>query len=198
MIYESAPWKRDLLVDAQILKRWAKKPHWQRAHYIFEKKVFFAAYAIRKLIHAGKIGPDFPFWGRKVKKYENRNRSKIDMFNRDRLEQHYDFENFKAETLSLEHLCNQIVHSYIFSFCHSEDGSRLQGIWFVSDKDKNELLYYIELNEFLEMMIKVGTSDVWSSIYTRIGNNPEKTVSKKKDKYSLGFEIKSKYGFNPS
>ncbi|KRE15072.1 hypothetical protein ASE63_17700 [Bosea sp. Root381] len=50
MIHESAPWKAHLVRDARLIERWAAKPkHSERRSFLIERKVFLAAYAMRKL-----------------------------------------------------------------------------------------------------------------------------------------------------
>ena len=56
MIWESAPWKNGLLKDASLLERWAGKTlRANQRDLIFEKKVFLAAYAIRKIFETEKV-----------------------------------------------------------------------------------------------------------------------------------------------
>ncbi len=56
MIYESYPWKRDLLRDADIIERWAaKKTDSEYRSMLLEKKVFLSAFVIRKLIEDYKV-----------------------------------------------------------------------------------------------------------------------------------------------
>ena len=58
MIWESYPWKNQLIADAAIIKRWASKTqHTQRRSMLIERKVFLAAYIIRKLDDDYKLHP---------------------------------------------------------------------------------------------------------------------------------------------
>ena len=59
MIHESAPWKAHLARDADLIQRWAAKPgHSARRSFLIERKVFLAAYAMRKLDDAAKLSTD--------------------------------------------------------------------------------------------------------------------------------------------
>lgn len=50
MIHESGPWKTNLIRDTALTERWAAKPHhYDRRSFLIERKVFLAAYAMRKL-----------------------------------------------------------------------------------------------------------------------------------------------------
>ena len=60
MIRESAPWKAELLRDADLIERWAKKTvASERRSALLERKVFVSAYAIRRLNEAVKISSRF-------------------------------------------------------------------------------------------------------------------------------------------
>jgi hypothetical protein len=60
MIWESGPWKDALLADADLLDRWANKPKaTERRSLLIERKIFLAAYSIRKLLEALKLSSNF-------------------------------------------------------------------------------------------------------------------------------------------
>jgi hypothetical protein len=60
MIWESGPWKDVLLADAGLLERWAVKTKvTSRRSLLIERKVFLAAYTIRKHWEAQKLSTSF-------------------------------------------------------------------------------------------------------------------------------------------
>ena len=60
MIRESGPWKAELLRDADLIERWAKKTvESERRSTLLERKVFVSAYAIRRLNEAVRISSRF-------------------------------------------------------------------------------------------------------------------------------------------
>lgn len=60
VIWESGPWKEALLKDADLLDRWAsRRDRAVQRDVIFEKKIFLAAYSMRRLIEAEKLCSSF-------------------------------------------------------------------------------------------------------------------------------------------
>ncbi|MCJ8518522.1 hypothetical protein ABID21_001154 [Pseudorhizobium tarimense] len=59
MIADSAPWKDELLKDADLIERWAAKARpSERGSILIERKVFVSAFAMRKLIECEKVSSD--------------------------------------------------------------------------------------------------------------------------------------------
>jgi hypothetical protein len=59
MIHDSYPWKAELSRDAAVIERWASKPRFsERRSFLIERKVFLAAYAMRKLDDATMVSSD--------------------------------------------------------------------------------------------------------------------------------------------
>jgi hypothetical protein len=71
------------------------------------------------------------------------------------LEEIYDLERKIQMTENLRFICNQIIHSFIFNICVSEDGS-FEGIFFSSDREKNSRLFFITTVSLVEIFETVG------------------------------------------
>jgi len=55
MIHESRPWRALLAKDAEIIDRWTAKQKWTgHRSVLLERKIFQAAYSMRKLAEAKK------------------------------------------------------------------------------------------------------------------------------------------------
>jgi hypothetical protein len=155
MIWESAPWKDGLLKDASLLERWASKTSKPtQRHLIFEKKVFLAAYAVRKLFEADKVCavlherpvPCFSY---------PRTDSDLTELNWDRLEEHFNWDAGAPTHLSATALMNQIIHSFIFML-RVDESDHVDGFLVVSRQGKRRLLFSVGLQDFLELMREVG------------------------------------------
>jgi len=155
MIWESAPWKDGLLKDANLLERWASKTSKPaQRHLIFEKKVFLAAYAVRKLFEADKVCtvlherpvPCFSY---------PRTDSDLTHLNWDRLEEHFNWDAGASACLSATALVNQIIHSLVFML-RVDEGDHVDGFLVTSRQGKLRLLFSVGLQDFLELMREVG------------------------------------------
>ncbi len=178
MIYESWPWKRELLRDADILERWcAQKPHSDRRDFLVERKVFLAAYAVRKLIESYKLTD-------KIKTYHldatyfDANGKESSPLNWHRINEFFNMENPRSRSLSLRAVSNQIIHSYVFLFAVDEDDENLQdsndfpitGFYVASDWEKQKRLYQIQTSAFIILMREVGNDSVTNARWWREGD----------------------------
>lgn len=169
MIDESYPWRCALIKDAEILNRWSKKIASERAAILFEKKIIISAFVIRKLIHSYKVCDHLTNGNIiSIEKFNRKNITKeINFLNNHKVEQFYDFDKAYKNNISLEQFVNQIIHSYIFRFRHSDQG-HFDSFLITSDKKKDDCIYKIELSHFIYLLKAVGHSGVcvmrWKNI----------------------------------
>lgn len=157
MIHDSNPWKKELLQTAAWLQRLRLTERTREETYIkLEKAVFFAAYAIRKLVEARKLSDavvsheiDLEFFPAK---------RQVTMLNWDHFDRNYDFESPGAEVRGLVYVCNQLIHSFAFAPEVAEDG-RLTAVLVASDKQKSTKLYRIARSQLLDLLRRVGRDD---------------------------------------
>jgi len=155
MIWESSYWKEDILRQADALKKKTKQIRWtDRSYAQLEKTVMLGFYSIRKLLEAKKLTVGviktklpvifFPSLGEAVT-----------LLNWHRFERFYNFDTPNEQTRSLQWFCNIFVHSYIFSPAFIERGS-LDGIFFNSDHIRNEALFYVHIQDVINLFETVG------------------------------------------
>ena len=160
MIYESYPWKRELMRDADIIVRWsAKKTSSDHREFILEKKIFLAAFAIRKLIHSYKTTDKIKPYNVPCEEYKNLNNTKIDFTNNHKVHQYFDLESGNKCHLTLYNITNLIIHSVIFFFLYDEDGS-VSGFYVSSDRLSDKKLYLINIRDYVEAMRMVSNDYV--------------------------------------
>ena len=154
MIWESLYWRRDLLRDAGLVVRWAKKPPSERQSVLLEKKIMLAAYSMRKIFEAKKLSTrlnEEALECESVPRTENRmtrtNWHKIDFL--------FDLERRTQRRVRVLDLLNQIVHSYIFLFV-IKDNNKICGFYIASDRLKARELLYVPLVHFVRLMRRVG------------------------------------------
>lgn len=168
VIFESGPWRRDLIRDAATLERWLAKKVSESRSIIIEKKVFLAAYAMRRLLQSDKLSSStetknirvdrFP----SVKPLEKRDRWK--------LHEHYDFEAGSPAQITVPRLLNLIIHSFVFQEWY-DDITCQTSVVFTSDTQRNKFLWLIPASAFVELMRFVAQDDP-SSYFCRF--DPER------------------------
>lgn len=146
--------------DADIVVRWsAKKTSSDYRESILEKKIFLAAFAIRKLIHSYKITDEIEQYSVPCEEYKNLNNTKIDFMNNHKVDQYFDLKSANKCHLKLYDITNLIIHSMIFSFFSDEDGS-VSGFYVSSDRLSDKKLYFINIKDYVEAMRVVSNDYV--------------------------------------
>lgn len=156
MIWESAPWKNDLLRDADIIERWAKKPTSTKGQILLEKKIFVAAYAMRKLGEGGKLSDSLKTTALKVQSFP-RTDSTLTPLNYHRFEKHFDLAAARPESMRVRVLLNEIIHSRIFVFSVDETETTI-GFLVCSGRNMNDRLLSVPLPDFISFMRRVGNN----------------------------------------
>jgi hypothetical protein len=154
VIYESWPWKQQLLKDADILERWATKPESDRRGYLLESKVFNSAYAMRKLAHSYKLSSSFDDRSVNCTRYP----SVKPMTWQDRWQywEHFDLESPKPINISALTLIDTIIHSYIFWEFVNEDPQLTTKFIVTSDWKRNKYLIEFGLEAYVGLMREAG------------------------------------------
>lgn len=166
MIYESFPWKEELLKISHSLEVRLNQKRWIiRTSFLFEKEIFTSFYIIRKLIEAEKVSTKnkhinipcylIPSTGKTVTR-----------FNKHRATELYDFTKYKKSKINILDLCHQVIHSYIFDPTFDED-LLLVGFWVSSEKSRNNSLYSFVLDDVIKVFKIFGNDypNSMSSIY---------------------------------
>lgn len=155
MIYESFPWKEELLKIKKSLEHREVQKRWNnRSYFLFEKEIFISFYIIRKLIEADK----FSTKNREMKipcHMFPTSEKKVTKFNKHRIEVLYDFSKYKMDEIRLIDLCHQIIHSYIFDPVFAEN-KKVIGFWVTSDRRRNRSLYCIFIDDVIKLFNILG------------------------------------------
>jgi hypothetical protein len=139
VIDDAAPWKKELLDVADRLEEKTKQTRWtDRTGYLIERDFAVSAYALRKLLlstHGGRR--QFP-----VRRC-------------DQLGDSYDYENGRRRALSVEELCHEIVHSFVFEFCCGETADLFDGVYVSSDR-QNSYVYLVLASDYIALCADIG------------------------------------------
>jgi hypothetical protein len=157
MIWESSPWKDQLILDAEIIQRWASKTRMSaRRSTLLERKIFVSAYAIRKLYESYKLSTAFHDRSLACCTYPAK-ASSITPLSNHRVEKLYDLYRPNTETVFARHLMDIIIHSLVFlEVLRDEDDQAVEAFLVTSDRKRN-CLWEIKTGQFVKLMRNVGS-----------------------------------------
>lgn len=156
MIHESRYWKTPLLRAATWLERLrVEEETSERSLVRVEREVFVGFYAIRKLISTFKISKSTKQLKFDIQWSPSIRGKSIDYFNKHEIDELFDLDTVTFEQRDLEFLCNQVVHSYIFVICLSEDGS-VKGFFLASDTMRYQKVFFVQLMQVIQAFRTVG------------------------------------------
>ncbi len=165
MVYESYPWKQDLLRRKRLFLKYNTVEQFEKnedaAYTALEKAVFYSAFIIRKLIDCrGKLSDDADKYALPVEKYAPR--KEVNALNRWPDEDTHDWGQPNREAAQGKDVCNWLIHSYMFFFKFNKENT-ISGFFITSDYDRNKSLYYISTTDWLEYMTFVANDSVVAS-----------------------------------
>lgn len=64
----------------------------------------------------------------------------------------YYCKNVVEKEIELNTLCNQIIHSFVWTVAYEYKSRNIYGVAFASDKTKEDVLYLLELHKFIKAM----------------------------------------------
>ncbi|MDT5005819.1 MAG: hypothetical protein QOJ24_2995 [Mycobacterium sp.] len=157
MVDDPAPWQDEILKTAARLEARTKQTRWtDRTGYLIERDFAASAYAMRKLVEAGETAVGLKGRQVPVRCFELTGRRPLSA---DDIADCYDFDNGRRKMLSLVELCDEILHSVVFTFCCGETGDLFDGIYVSSDSDKNEYVYLLLASDFIAVCCDIGMAD---------------------------------------
>lgn len=176
MIYESSYWKKPLITIARWLVRVRLNERTQERTYArIERELFISFYAIRKLLDTLKVSDRIKkattelVWHPNINPVHHMNWEHIHLF--------YDLTKSNIENRNVMFLCNQFVHSFVFSTY--EQNERIGGFYVSSDRDKNNKLYRVSLEQVVVLFRLVGRdypSEVFFQYYYDTGKHEANVI----------------------
>src|ERR1019366_4467449 len=158
MIWESWYWRSDLLKQAESLRKRMDQKRWPDASLArCEQTVMLGCFSVRKLIESRKLTRQFA--GRQVKigVYPSTGK-RVHLMNHRRLDKLYDFERAKDRTVTVEFLCNQIIHSYVFALFFDET-NKFHSIAVASDRAKMKELFEVPITTIADLFERAGKGE---------------------------------------
>lgn len=155
MIWESKPWKNELLANARLLKRYAEsKRRSERRSFGIERTIFLSAYIMRKLWEAGKLSSSWE--KRKVACILHPPKSRIpDRLSWHRIDEHYNLDVSNLDSLTAIEFCHRLIHSYVFMEVEGPN-KQIIGVFFASDQTKRRGLWFVKFIDVLALLNETG------------------------------------------
>ncbi len=137
-----------------------------------------SAYAIRRLNEARKISDALAKTRVPVLRYE-RIGSIPDIWDRYEIWEHYDLENGVRDHITIPHLCNQLIHSFVWAINATEDTNLFVGVYVASENERAKHLYFVPVGSVIDLCRKVASEDIGEVQYQRGTDGVMRIVSVK-------------------
>jgi hypothetical protein len=165
VIWESGPWKDDLLRLAASLNRYRRLKRWsQKSDACVERLFMHGFYSIRKLVDAHKVSDEIVQRPIRLGTFPSRGKV-VTQLNWVRIEDKYDLANLGFVDRSLQFVSNQFVHSYVFVPVIGETGG-LDSVLFNSDYTRSHSLFSLDVGTVADLFREIGLNYP-SCIYAR-------------------------------
>jgi hypothetical protein len=165
MIWESAPWKEQLVRDAARLRRLGRTElddeDSERAFFTLERLVFLATYSMRKLWESGKLSSDWNHQRLACQRFPIKGRIP-DTMNWHHIDRHYDMNKSTDVKMKPEEFWDRIIHSFIFVPVIGDDKA-ISSFFFSSDTMRRHAIWLMHLGTVADLM-KITGKDFPSSM----------------------------------
>jgi hypothetical protein len=159
MIDDSSDWKSDLLRQSEVLQKRMTQRRWPATSLArCEQTIMLGFYSIRRLIESKKITDAAVKRPIPVYAYAPTGQ-KSHLMNRHKIDRLYALDKPTRQNVTLQYLCNQVIHSYIFLLLFDEDG-KLAGVFVVSDFHRFKKLFQISLQTIVDIFNRIGNDDI--------------------------------------
>ncbi len=179
MIWNSPVWKDGLKKELRSFEKYLKdisldKYDVNHFTYGLEKFYFVCAFIIRKLKENTKLSDELESTPFLCQKYLRTKKDiKIDFIN---FAEFYDLENPEDCSISINQVCNMLIHSFIFYPVFDEKkGMRFSGIFVNSDFTTDKCIYFFEFEKFKSLVQEVVKDEIMSITYNRKAEKIKKT-----------------------
>lgn len=190
MISESCYWKDELYKCYLVLAKFINQTKYVESSFVkAEKAIMMSAYIMRKLDNAEKIPPDFLKSSITVSCYNKKADRIVDHYSAIDFDINYNFDIEEKETNNIHFFLDQIIHSFSYSITFSDDLKTPEGFLLNSDKTKNRKLYFISLEKYLTLILKISEGWIQSAHNRRDEKTKEMKLISATYQYPTGFNL---------
>lgn len=180
MISDSVPWREELWRVADRLEKKSRQERWtDRSSFLVERDMMVSAYAIRRLREAHKITDALARTRIPVMRYKRTGKLAPDVWSSYRFWDFYDLDNGVRDNITITHLCNQLIHSFVWHLSCTEDTELFDGAFVASEKEKEKHCYFISVTSLIDLCRRVASEDVGSIEWRRDSDGVMHVVSVK-------------------
>jgi hypothetical protein len=159
MIWESAPWKQQLVRDAARLRRLGNSrldaDGGDKEVFQLERQVFIAAYTMRKLSEAGKLSSNWDHQRLACLRFPIKGKDISDRLNWHHIDRHYDLNASSNVKMNPKEFCDRIIHSFVFVPSIGSDET-IKSFYFTSDTMRRHAIWLIDLADVADLMTTTG------------------------------------------
>jgi len=158
--YTKQYWLNDLKESGLFLEGLYRKPIWdQKLEFECEKAIFLGFYSIRKLLEGKRVNPCINGMNVNLTAYPSSTNLTRLIHPNEGWVKNYDLSKGEDHSLSLEKICNQFIHSKIFS-PFVPGGLGCVGFYVSSDSTAKNNVYYIKLITVVEILLSVAHESI--------------------------------------
>lgn len=159
MIDDSYYWKVDLLRQSSALKARAAQKRWSGASFArCEQTIMVGFFSVRKLLESKKLTDKVAKHSLEVRCFPPTGEA-VTLINRHKIERLFDVDKPKQRFVGLVFLCNQVIHSYVFTLCFDDRGA-FSSILVASDYERSRALFEISASGIIDVFELVGNDCV--------------------------------------
>lgn len=156
-------WKKELERNIRSLETWLKLScaFSDYAKHQVNKAILYSAIIMRKMFEDEKGAEtankktDMPMPPLQLLKYKVK--VTVYPFSGDKsfvtervIPENYDCKSAVTEEIKLNTLCNQIIHSFVWTVAYEQKKRKITGVLFASDNAKDNVLYLLKPQEFIK------------------------------------------------
>ena len=154
--YTKQYWLNEIKDSAQFLESLYRTKSWEtEVEFKTEKAIFVGFYAIRKLKESKLLNNEVHGLNTSLK--SNRIRTDCIVNNEDHWSKKYNLGQSDDQHLNLEKLCNQFIHSKLYS-PFFQPGLGCLGFYFASDNEYTKHIYYLQLIKVINIFLSVANN----------------------------------------
>lgn len=161
MINESYEWKQAIKRNNVYIRRHSEAAVADEDSYLLDRiqiRIVNNALIVRKLLETPKVATTLKEYIVPVIAHPWSG-SNVDYMNCHRLDEKYQINNPISKSLRGGLLCDQIIHSFVWTWVLSEDEYRLNGFIVSSDHKKHSEVYLISFDDWLTYTQEIANSN---------------------------------------
>ncbi|WP_371397228.1 hypothetical protein [Fretibacter rubidus] len=170
MIWESWPWKQELLVHLKTIESSISlisidQTEDEHNLWVFnlERAIFYSAYIVRKLIENRKLTDSCSNYKIKLSVHTAK-RPNVTIHSALGFEMGQDFETQPRNIieLNIDKLMSELIHSSLLEW-HSDDGESFTSMFISSYKNRNKRALKLDFSQYCKILYMVGNDEVTTS-----------------------------------